>query len=64
MKNPMGKLALKQETLRKLTMDELTRVAGGFGTHICTDPDSDACTRHGTHTCTDQGSQQCFRFGD
>lgn len=64
MKSSTGKLALKQETLRKLTTDELTKVGGGFGTHLCTDQDSELCTQRGTHLCTDQGSQQCFRFGD
>jgi hypothetical protein len=60
----MKKLALKQETLRKLTTDELTKVAGGFATHRCTDLDSEACTEQGSHGCTNHGSAQCFRFGN
>lgn len=59
----MKKLTLKQETLRKLTTDELTKVGGGAATHRCTDPDSEACTRHGTHACTDPNNQDYFRFG-
>jgi hypothetical protein len=59
MKVKNNKLTLKQETLRYLNAEELTKVVGGFGTHTCgTTP---ACTEHGTHTCTEQSAVTCFR---
>jgi hypothetical protein len=54
------KLVLSQETMRKLTIQEMRQVAGG-GTHTCTCQGTHTCTEQGTHICAQWGTHTCVR---